>query len=108
MGEGGSGGRGRGAQREIGGEVEGRGGGLLGQRWEVSGGAVKRDSAPLALSFPLVSLSPSSSLYLSLCLDRPAELHRGAIRTGNNWAFISPDKHRGSGGKCEVVVSKLN
>ena len=58
-GEGGSSrGRGRGAERARGGEVEEEGGGLLGRRWEVSGGAVKRASAPLAL-LSLSSFSPS-------------------------------------------------
>ena len=55
------------------------GGGLLGQRWEVSGGAVKRASKLPALPFPLSPPPPfalilrSLALSPSLYLDWPTE-----------------------------------
>ena len=99
-GEGGSsrgrGERGREGERRRGGGEEEEGGGLLRRRWEVSGGAVKRASAPLALL-------PPSSFSLSL-LHPPLDslpvfglAHRGccrgALRTGNE--PLSPQTNTG-------------
>lgn len=71
-------------------------GGLLGQRWEVSGGAVKRASMLPALPFPLSffpslirthPLPPPPFLYLNW----PTEVVEwgGALRTGNDSSSFS-------------------